>query len=124
MHLHLYTLAQIKNGTGFQKGTQFVAIVPEPTQGLRKLMEGVAEIGRQMGAVRYMPDDMWSMHGQAIAWATEYEALYDAKVAAGEWNEDAWMDNIDGFVRDKLEPLRTDDNHDAALFAEYYHVAP
>lgn len=85
-----------------------------------KLMEAVAEIARIMGEVAYRPHDLWDMHANAIAWAIEYEGLYVRSVADGSWEEDAWLDNIDDYVRTKLTPKVSDDTVDPVRWSTYF----
>jgi hypothetical protein len=89
---------------GERPGT-FTAEVLRATYGL---MENVAELSQHAMRVVYRPADSRDFHSHVIRWAIEWEELFAAKVATGEYHADEWIERIEAFALNKLFEVRDD----------------
>lgn len=72
------------------------------------LMENVVELSQHAMLVVYRPEDSRDFHSNAIHWAIEWEELFAAKVATGEYHEDEWIERTETFALNKLFEVRDD----------------
>lgn len=80
------------------------AIANEPTAN-HGLLQSIANIAGWAGHFQYTPEDSRNLAEDSIAWGREFETLFAERVAAGHWEEDDYMEEVDAFALMKLREV-------------------
>ena len=72
------------------------------------LCQNIVELTQLAGHYGYQPANSVEAQDTIIQWATEWEAVFYAKVESGEWHEDEWIERTEDFGREKLATVKDD----------------